>query len=400
MEKQLLKKILNHEFFVSHQDLVLRDFFPEELGDIFDVVCTAHEKYASDLKVEWVRKLYDEYNPAATVATKRSIAILLDDIAHEDDVPDELARDLLKSMHKKEYFRQIAEKAVDAINGREVSFSDIRHILEGIDEAEIAATSYNEVEFDLDGFLSETSTEGMFPFRLPPLQHYVYGAGRGNFIIEFARPESGKTSYAAYETAGYLRQGLKVAYFGNEEPVFRVYLRVISSLLEKDVRWIRENTAQAKEDFLPFKENLRMIDCVGMDITDVDAWVARNNPDVVILDQLDGFSIRGSFSRGDEMLDSLYRYGREIAKRNNCLVWALSQCSADGEGLAKIDPSMLAGSKTGKFAAADLIIGIGKNAQLTDQDEARQFNIGKNKINGWHGEFSVMLDRYKCVYYE
>lgn len=400
METQLLKKLLNHHFFMHHREYALRVFFPDDMGLLYDVICRAHDAYKTDLQVEWVRKLYDEYNPAATVASKRNIAILLDDVHHEEDVPDALAHDILLSMHRKEYFRQIAAAAIKGSNGKAEDFTEIRQILHGIDDTDITSSAYEEVKFDLDSFLAETSTEGMFPFRLPPLQEKVGGAGRGNFIIEFARPEAGKTSFAAYETAGYLQQGLKVAYFGNEEPVKRVYLRTVCSMLEKSTAEIRDDTHAASDAFAVFKNNLHMIDCVGMDITQVDAWIAKHNPDVVFLDQLDKFSVQGQFSRGDERLGELYVYGREIAKRNKALVWAVSQCSAEGEGLASINYSMLAGSKTAKAGEADLIIGIGKNSQLTDSDEARQFNISKNKINGWHGDFTVMLDRYRCIYYE
>ena len=223
MEKQLLKKLLNNHFFVHHKNIVSDEFFPDELGDVYKVICRAHETYQTDLQIEWVRKLYDEYNPAATVATKRNVAILLDDVSHEDDVPEDMAHDILTSMHKKEHFRKIANAAVSGINGDEHNFTEIRHLLDSIDEVDILHTTYEEVKFDLDDLLATTSQAGLFPFRLPPLKDTIYGAGRGNFIILFARPEAGKSSYAVYETVGYLREGLKVAYFGNEAiPMFVV----------------------------------------------------------------------------------------------------------------------------------------------------------------------------------
>ena len=400
MEKQLLRKLFNNHFFVHHHNIILPEFFPEELGAVYDVICRAHDTYKTDLKTEWVRKLYAEYNPAATVAAKQNIAIILDDIEHEDDVPDDMAHDILTSMHVKEHFRKIANAAVQGANGEETNFTEIRQLLDNVNENDITTPSFEELKFDLKALLSETSNAGMFPFRLSHFRDRVYGAGRGNFIILFARPEAGKTSYAAYETAGYLREGLKVAYFGNEEPINRIYLRTVCSMLEKSTDDIRGNPDQCSADFEQYKDNLHMFDCVGMDIADVDAWAAKHKPDIIFLDQLDKFYIKGQFSRGDERLGELYNYGREIAKRNKCLVWAISQCSADGEGLNSIDYSMLAGSKTAKAGEADLIIGIGKNTQLTDNDEVRQFNISKNKINGWHGHFAVMLDRYKALYYE
>ena len=42
--------------------------------------------------------------------------------------------------------------------------------------------------------------------------------------------------------------------------------------------------------------------------------------------------VKGNFNRSDERLKELYYMAREIAKRNNCLVWAVSQAGADAEG--------------------------------------------------------------------
>ena len=50
---------------------------------------------------------------------------------------------------------------------------------------------------------------------------------------------------------------------------------------------------------------------------------------------------------------------REIAKRNTCLVWAVSQASYDAHDRQFIDYAMLDNSKTGT-GEADIIIGIGK----------------------------------------
>ena len=66
----------------------------------------------------------------------------------------------------------------------------------------------------------------------------------------------------------------------------------------------------------------------------------------------------------------------------------VSQASADAEGRSRIDFSMLEGSKTGKAAEADLIIGIGKHTGNGDDDtpdHTRFINISKNKLSGYHG---------------
>tara|TARA_R110002167_G_scaffold41590_2_gene126930 strand:- start:90 stop:521 length:432 start_codon:yes stop_codon:yes gene_type:complete len=143
-----------------------------------------------------------------------------------------------------------------------------------------------------------------------------------------------------------------------------------------------------------------MIDGVGMAIEQVENWVLKHKPDVVFVDQLDKLSVSGSFNRGDERLGRLYTLAREMAKRNECLVYGVTQCSAEGEGKTKLDYSMMSGSKTDKAAEADLIIGIGKSSLTGEEDMYRTLTISKNKINGWHGFINSMLDKYRVLYEE
>ena len=55
---------------------------------------------------------------------------------------------------------------------------------------------------------------------------------------------------------------------------------------------------------------------------------------------------------------------------------------------------MMENSKTGKAAEADLIIGIGNRASNDPTNTSRVLNVSKNKITGWHGDPSCLLDKY------
>ena len=146
------------------------------------------------------------------------------------------------------------------------------------------------------------------------------------------------------------------------------------------------------------KENLVVFDSVGTSIEELDSYCGLNKPSVIIVDQLDKMKISGQFGRGDERLKALYCYAREVAKRNDCLVWAVSQAGYDAEGSQIIDYSMLDGSKTGKAAEADIILGIGKN--VDDDDTTRFINVSKNKINGFHGFVTVDINKDVGRYYD
>lgn len=399
MEQELLKKLLNNKFFTDNKSKVLASYFDGELKTLFDVIVKAHEQYNADLSTEWVNQLILMYYPATSTAAKKVLANLLDDVRHTDEPPDAMARDILQKLFEQEKARQISQLAIQVLNG-DKTIADLQtqaaNLLEDVDVEVLE--KYEEVGFDLDGLLTYTDKKNLYKFRHPGLSERIPGAGAGNFIIVFGRPESGKSALTIFEGAGYLKQGLRVGYFANEEPAKRIYLRLICSALNLSEEEVRVNVVKAKEDFAPLAKNLCMIDCVAMDINHVDTWARKNKPDVILLDQLDKFSIDGKFNRDDQRLGELYCYAREISKRHDCLVLGVCQASAEAEGVTNLDFSMMAGSKTSKAAEADIIIGIGKNKMGIEDDPYRQLCVSKNKINGWHGFVGAKLDAARVQY--
>ena len=89
----------------------------------------------------------------------------------------------------------------------------------------------------------------------------------------------------------------------------------------------------------------------------------------------------------------MYRQARELAKRHECALIGVSQASDAARNRTRLDFSMMEGSKIGKAAEADLIIGIGKSSGEEDDgpDNTRYLNVSKNKISGWHGMVNCQL---------
>jgi replicative DNA helicase len=137
-----------------------------------------------------------------------------------------------------------------------------------------------------------------------------------------------------------------------------------------------------------------MIDTVDWSMDDIDSHCEKHKPDIVVIDQLDKVNISGTFARTDEKLRAIYTSAREIAKRRECVVIAISQASADADNKDHITFTMMENSKTGKAAEADLIIGVGNREASNPDNDTRVLNVSKNKITGWHGEPSCVLDRY------
>jgi replicative DNA helicase len=184
-------------------------------------------------------------------------------------------------------------------------------------------------------------------------------------MIAFARPETGKTAFwVSLCTApnGFAEQGAKIHAFINEEPAIRTQMRAISCYTGMTREEIIEDKEMAHRSWSEIKDNIFMID------------------------QLDKINVTGTYARTDEKLRQIYTSVREIAKRRDCAVIAISQASADAHNRNSISFDQMENSKTGKAAEADLIIGIGRNANSDLENKIRTLCISKNKINGYHGE--------------
>ena len=69
------------------------------------------------------------------------------------------------------------------------------------------------------------------------------------------------------------------------------------------------------------------------------------------------------------------------------------------KGRADLNQAMMEGSKTGKAAEADLMVLIGKTQQAEgeEEDPVRYLNIAKNKLNGYQGKITCVLDGSRSV---
>ena len=176
-------------------------------------------------------------------------------------------------------------------------------------------------------------------------------------------------------------------YLGNEEKSMRTKLRAVQACSGMTREEIAEKPELARSIYTSIRDNLIFKDTQDWDLDKINAYCERVKPDILVIDQADKVHISGTHNSSHERIRSLYTALRELSKRHNCALIAVSQASAEAEGKTRIDFSMLEGSKTGKAAEADVIIGIGKAAGGGDdeQNTERCLYISKNKLSGFHG---------------
>ena len=397
IEKQIIKLMLNKDFYTEYKGRVSRNVFQGSFGSLYDTVQKAHDKYDADISIDELYSLHTTvFNPALTRAAKEQFHELLEDIKETNEPSKQIADDIIKILIERDVAQKIAIEATEIFNGKAADFNFITNLIEK-HKTGLPAQKLDSVTNDIAELIEELNVVSKWQFNINVLNTNIGGIGPGNLMIAFARPEAGKTAFWVSLVAapyGFAEQGAKVHAFINEEPAVRTQMRAISSFTGLNKEQITEDVPKAREEWIKIKDNITMLDTVDWSMDDIDSHCEKHKPDIIVIDQLDKVNISGTFARTDEKLRAIYTSAREIAKRRNCVVIAISQASAEAQNRNNISFDMMENSKTGKAAEADLIIGIGSNTSIDPTNDMRILNVSKNKITGWHGEPACVLDRY------
>jgi len=389
IEKQMIRLMLNKKFYTQYKGTLSPTVFSGDVSSLYDTIQKAHDKYEEDIKIDELYSLHTTiFNPALTRAAKEKFSELVEDIKEVQEPSKEIAKDIMRILSDRDLAQRIAVEATEIFNGKEANFTEITGMIDkhkiNIDEDKNPAVTNN-----IDEVIQLLDVTTRWKFNIPVLKENVGGIGGGNLMIAFARPETGKTAFWVSLCAGpegFCSQGAIVHAFINEEPAIRTQIRAISAYTGMTRDEILFDKVQAQRIWADIKDNISMFDTVDWSIEDIDAHCEKNKPDIIVIDQLDKINVSGTYARTDEKLRQIYTSVREIAKRRECAVIAISQASADAHNRNSISFDQMENSKTGKAAEADLIIGIGRNANSDLENKIRTLCVSKNKINGYHGE--------------
>jgi replicative DNA helicase len=392
MDTNILKSLLSHEFYLANKSRIRASLFEDEIEDLYEVIRDAHEKYTHDLTEEEVFSLWKKLRPVATRAEVSAMEDLIESIKRTDRLSDDVASDVIEGLWKRETGRQIANLGIELSQGNDEAMKRLERVLERSKDGFLPDDFGDPTTKDLSELLAMTGDDQRWQFNISSLSRHIYGIGPKEFGIVFAAPETGKSAFVVSictGPGGFCEQGAKVLYLGNEEDTKRTMLRAIqawSGLTRQD---IAQDPKKAADRFTAIRDRIDMRDTQDWSLDDAEAYVEKMKPDVVVIDQGDKIHINGNFSASHERLRELYRRFREMAKRYNCALIVVSQASAEAKGKTRLSPFEMEGSKIGKFAESDLIIGIGKmdsnSVDDSEVDYTRYLTVGKNKLSGWHG---------------
>jgi KaiC/GvpD/RAD55 family RecA-like ATPase len=217
------------------------------------------------------------------------------------------------------------------------------------------------------------------------------GLRAGHAVVVAARPERGKTLFGVNFAAGFLHQGAKVLYIGNEDPIPDLVLRLLSNLtgMTEDEMFANKEEAMAKAA----ERGYDRIVFAGLSpgtLYDIEALVRRHEPDILIVDQMR--NIRANTENNTQRLEIVAQEIRNMARRHSCVAISLTQVGDSGRDTLELNDGDIDGSNTGIPGACDVIVMIGSNDEFELRD-LRRICLAKNKRGGDRRSFTVAVDR-------
>lgn len=277
---------------------------------------------------------------------------------------------------KKKEVPPLLETYQEWMNAEELD-EDPDVVLNGTDLSSLVAT-----HFDKDSLIKV----------LPKALNDRLGGGvlRGHHIVVFARPEMGKTLLVCNMAYGFLQQGLRVLYIGNEEPVEDTYLRMVCRMSNRTKYDVIENPEEAQRVAEERGiNNLFMASMSPGTLRQIEDKTRKLKADVIIVDQLRNVKIRND--NFTQALETAARGIRQIGKRNNAVTVSVTQAGDSAAGRAVLEMGDIDSSNTGIPAQADVLVGLG--AADADLEQGRRvISLPKNKPGGNHDNFPIHVD--------
>lgn len=234
---------------------------------------------------------------------------------------------------------------------------------------------------------------------LPSSLNDAVGGGLypGSHLTLFARPEVGKSALCMTLIRGFLKQGLKVLYCFNEDPIGAVKVRAVSCISQMNGREIQEEPDEAQVRLNNGgADNLVLVSISPGTVAQIEALIKKYEPHVVVVDQLRNIQC-GEDNRVIQ-LEKVAQALRNLGKKYNLLMVSVTQAGDSASNKAVLTMGDIDFSNTGIPAACDILLGMGVTEEMETLNE-RMLTLCKNKANGVHARLPVRINPFTSTIY-
>jgi hypothetical protein len=392
MEKKILSAIIHNRSayeqihkYINPKDLsVDGDIILHEIKEFYEADSAATSCDVDIISTRIVRAIPNEKHSSSVVRfllelpAASSVNVVKEVLALQaNNIGLELAQKLVKGAAIKEV-RPLLDKYNDLIEAD--SFEDESQELINVSVELLAGTTMAQ--------------EGLINLSPSSLNSRLDGGcRRGHHVLIFAPTEMGKTCFVIENTIGFLSQGLRVLYVGNEDPAEDILMRIISNMSSMNKFEIRDNPERAQEEADKHGySNLIFADLAPGTFHRIESLVDKYLPDVVILDQLSNIDVKGNSQESKtNSLEQAAKLARKMAKSKKVLCISVCQAADSATGKIVLGRGDVHNSNIGIPGQVDLMIGMGANADMEARG-LRELSLVKNKIAGNHDHFSVTIN--------
>lgn len=393
VENKILIRMLEKESYDKYRQAVK---VSDVVSPWLKTVDTWFDTHDTSITVDELYELHKARFPVATASHKAVIDTYYQTLK-DTPVNGEVVDELLKLHKFQDACLTWAEKLAELSSGRTQSFDDI---LAEMSSYTVAKESQYAIEdITADQMLEASVAQGKWKFNVPIFAEKIGGVGPGVFFLYAARPNAGKTLaciHSCYAPGGWLSQGAKILYIGNEEPIHRTKHRAICSYFGVDYKTTKQDTNKFKELVETFnvehKDKALFMHAIGLPYRELGKIIEEHLPDIVIVDQIDKLYVSGVDIPTHEKMRQIYTNTRECAVKYSCAIGGVSQASDAATGKKFFGFEALENSKTGKGAELDLCMCIGME-NLDNDNNIRYFKLAKNKLTGDESTGSFMVNK-------
>lgn len=214
----------------------------------------------------------------------------------------------------------------------------------------------------------------------------------GHNITLFARPEAGKTALAITMACNFAKDGRRVLYIGNEDPIEDLRLRALTNLVEKPATVLLRHPDKAEMRALERgASNLIMRELCPGTGAEMERLIRVHKPHVLIVDQLRNVRVKGD--NFTQQLDKAAQLVRALGKKYKMVTVSVTQAGDSARDKLVLDDGDIDSSNTGIPGAADVLIGMGvdDNMRMAGQ---RTLTLCKNKVAARHDQINVYLEEH------
>jgi len=273
---------------------------------------------------------------------------------------------------------------------------EIEHYLEKVNHYREMAEADDDgnvfIQTDIDDVLRAFDRDNLIKvYPLSLNEKLGGGVVPGTQIAIYAPTEVGKSLIAINAACGFMKDGYKVLYCGNEDPAMSMLSRFYSRLssMTRDEMMLHKAEARQRA-YNNGYGNLVFYEMAPGSVFDIKRMVDKYEPDILIVDQMANMETRAMFTKVEKN-EYLALKIRSIAKQYGLVSIIVHQASDSAYGKLGIEKNDMYYSNVGVQGQMDIMIGIGMD-DTYEQQNKRMLCLTKNKISSDHSHIPVIID--------